>query len=64
MNRNDKHNILTYFYFFISMKTIDYNKRHYESPLVEPDSVVLSEVLCTSPDASTEEFNDLGNFEW
>lgn len=46
------------------MKTIDNNKRHYESPLVEPDSVVLSEVLCTSPDASTEEFNDLGNFEW
>lgn len=46
------------------MKSIDCNHVPYESPSMDENLVFTPDVLCASTEASTEEFNELGNFEW
>lgn len=51
-------------YNFTAMKPIDCNRVPYERPFMDEDLVCSPELLCASTEASTEEFNELGNFEW
>lgn len=46
------------------MKPIGCNRVPYERPFMDEDLVCSPELLCASTEASTEEFNELGNFEW
>ena len=46
------------------MKSNDYKHVPYVRPFMDEDLVCSPELLCASTEASTEEFNELGNFEW